>query len=188
MVKNFRFIYLFIVIALSGCSDEKIGSRYAGSSEGWEVVELTKEEREDLIISIKSVIGTPYLWGGDTVSGFDCSGLIQWAYRQQGFGVFINGDDLFTEITAHDLYYSNSISVNSITDLGRGDFIFFDENGDGRITHNSIFDSYNKEYDEVWVWDAYSIEGVVTHRKVTNFADKGPKFAKASKVVCCKNN
>lgn len=29
-------------------------------------------------------LGTPYVWGGASLDGFDCSGLVSWAYQQVG--------------------------------------------------------------------------------------------------------
>ena len=31
--------------------------------------------------------GTPYEWGGESPGGFDCSGLLQWAYQQAGISL-----------------------------------------------------------------------------------------------------
>jgi hypothetical protein len=39
----------------------------------------------EAIASAKRMLGTEYVWGGDTPSqGFDCSGLVEWAYSQAG--------------------------------------------------------------------------------------------------------
>lgn len=45
----------------------------ASSSVGSKVVELAKSQ-----------LGVPYEWGGTTTDGFDCSGLMQWAYEKVG--------------------------------------------------------------------------------------------------------
>lgn len=39
------------------------------------------------LAAAKTMIGTPYVWGGSAPGGFDCSGLAQWAFKQAGVNI-----------------------------------------------------------------------------------------------------
>ncbi|WP_405879254.1 NlpC/P60 family protein [Streptomyces sp. NBC_01136] len=42
---------------------------------------------ETALAAARSALGRPYVWGANGPGGFDCSGLMQWAYRQAGVGL-----------------------------------------------------------------------------------------------------
>lgn len=46
--------------------------------------EEVDDKAQRIILSAKKFLGTPYVWGGTSPSGFDCSGLVQWVYRENG--------------------------------------------------------------------------------------------------------
>lgn len=174
-----RFL-LACIIVIAGCkgSDER-PEQFAF----YEQSPLTADERQSLIHQVQSVLGQPYTWGGDTLKkGFDCSGLIQCGFRQLGFGQFRNDDEVHREITAHNLYHYNSEPVETLEQMKQGYFIFFDESGDGRITHNAVFDHVD-EQGAVWVYDAYSVWQVVAYRQVDDFWAKGPLFGRPLKTT-----
>ncbi|MFJ8884432.1 NlpC/P60 family protein [Streptomyces sp. NPDC102402] len=39
------------------------------------------------LVAARGALGRPYVWGANGPSGFDCSGLMQWAYAQAGVGL-----------------------------------------------------------------------------------------------------
>ena len=62
-----------------------------------------------------SMLGTPYVWGGSAPGGFDCSGLVMWAYAQVGVSL------------PHSSYAQFTYGVPVSRDqLQPGDLVFFD--------------------------------------------------------------
>ena len=39
---------------------------------------------QGIVRTALTYLGVPYVWGGATPSGFDCSGLVQYVYLQHG--------------------------------------------------------------------------------------------------------
>jgi cell wall-associated NlpC family hydrolase len=71
---------------------------------------------EGAVNSALAQLGTPYVWGGAAPGGFDCSGLVSWAYGQAGLG----GLPHFT-----GALWNSGTHIGSQSDLAPGDLVFF---------------------------------------------------------------
>ncbi len=68
------------------------------------------------VVSLASSLeGTPYVWGGSTPAGFDCSGLVQYVYGQLGINVPRTSEEQATVGTP----------VSSLAAAQPGDLLFF---------------------------------------------------------------
>ena len=111
----------------------------------------------DLTACANSFLGVPYLWGGTTPAGFDCSGLVQYCYRE-----------VFNIELPRTTYYQCEVGVEvPFEELLPGDLLFFADGGD--VHHVAMY-----------LGDGYYVEAPHTGDvvKITAMNDKLPDFAK----------
>lgn len=101
-----------------------------------EWAEKSLPEGESLLKTAESLVGIPYLWGGTSVKGFDCSGFVKTIY-------FLNG-----VIIARDasLQFRHGIRIRRTAypdSLRTGDLLFFGaiRHGRPRPTHVGMYTS-----------------------------------------------
>jgi len=80
----------------------------------------------NVVAYASNFLGTPYLWGGTTPSGFDCSGFTQYVYRHFGISV---GRTTYDQI-------NDGVGV-SRDQLQPGDLVFFGKGGNP--THMGMY-------------------------------------------------
>ena len=89
---------------------------------------------DDYVSVAESLLATPYLWGGTTAYGVDCSGFVQLAMKMAGRSVLRDSDMQAATIgEAID-------DLTSVTQLKRGDLVFWHGHvgicqGHGRMIH-----------------------------------------------------
>ena len=105
--------------SLSGI--ELLGHSYEGKSN------LDSPNKSKLIETALLYLNSPYLWGGKTAFGIDCSGFTQMVYKLNGFKLLRDASQQATQGEA----------LSFIEESEPGDLAFFD-NAEGNIVHVGI--------------------------------------------------
>lgn len=84
--------------------------------------------RQDVVRIALSFLGIPYVWGGESRSGVDCSGLVLLVFREVGINLPHHAADQYN--------YGRSVSRG---ELQAGDLVFFSRGGAGDIYHVAIY-------------------------------------------------
>ncbi|MCC6492884.1 MAG: C40 family peptidase [Pirellulales bacterium] len=96
------------------------------------VLRQPPRERIDVICgSARELLGTPYLWGGKTKRGVDCSGLVQVSFAAGGVSVPRDADEQCHVGQLTGARWSRAA-------MQRGDTLYF-LNGNGRVSHTGLY-------------------------------------------------
>ncbi|RFD24826.1 endopeptidase [Mycobacterium uberis] len=93
-------------------------------------------DRAAVVQAALTQVGSPYVWGGAAPGGFDCSGLVMWAYQQAGIALPHSSQAL-----------ARGGQPVSLSDLQPGDVLTFYSDashagiyiGDGMMIHSSTY-------------------------------------------------
>lgn len=141
----------------------KPGNKKSSNSKPVEKIEDTKlvpfgkvlidgKQAEALIATAKKYLGVPYVFGGTTPSGFDCSGFLQYVFKQNGLSIPRLADE----------QYKLGKSVK-MSELRAGDLVFFTTYepgashcgiyiGDGQFMHASSSRGIRVDYLDNTYW------------------------------------
>lgn len=102
--------------------------RYSWSFKGNHIDPASTRRNEKTIIRLTNqYLNTPYLWGGRSVFGIDCSGFSQMVYKCLNISIM---RDAYQQATQGE-------GIGFLQEVRCGDLAFFD-NADGRIIHVGI--------------------------------------------------
>ena len=79
-------------------------------------------------------VGVPYVWGGTTPRGFDCSGFVQYVYRENGVGL---------PRTSRQMRHAGVAVSAKISSLREGDLMLF-RGRKGVINHVALYAGGNQ--------------------------------------------
>ena len=95
-------------------ADVKVNTLKKGNLVAFGKTFINRQQGLDIIATGKKYIGVPYVFGGTTPKGFDCSGFLQYVFKENGFIVPRLADE----------QYQLGLSAKT-SQLSAGDLVFF---------------------------------------------------------------
>lgn len=110
-------VMLLTLLLVSGCAGPQLKT---------EEQDGLSYERTMILTEAKKTLGVPYRYGGNTLSGLDCSGLVQRSYSKAGISVPRTSSEQFSQLPP-------------IKTARPGDLLFFDTSKSGKASHVGIY-------------------------------------------------
>ena len=130
--------------------------------------EYISKESSSLVNYAKSYLGIPYLYGGTTKKGFDCSGFTREVFLNYGYTIPRTAKD--------QSIFTRKVKVKNIKS---GDLLFFGKN-DKNISHVGI--AIKNKSEELKMIHSSSSNGIIISKVMSN-TYWAPKFRFAGRVI-----
>ena len=88
---------------------------------------ISGEQAKAIVTTARTFMGVPYVFGGTTPKGFDCSGLVQYVFKQHGVDIPRLADEQYK--------LGKSVKISQLT---AGDLVFFTTYTEG-VSHCGIY-------------------------------------------------
>jgi murein DD-endopeptidase len=118
LLRSWLLPLLLTALLISGCAN--FGHRAPP--------EEISETRREIVLEALGQIGRPYLYGGTTPEGFDCSGLTRYVYAQSG-----------VELPRSTGEQHSAGKIISLRDAQPGDLLFYRFKRGARVDHVAIY-------------------------------------------------
>ncbi|HGM5580161.1 TPA: C40 family peptidase [Pseudomonas putida] len=127
-----RFAFLSLVALLAACSSRAPAPAPVVKPQVTFIDQPSSSPvADDVLIRAIGLVGTPYRWGGNTPdSGFDCSGLIGYVYRDAA--------NISLPRSTREMIVMRAPTVD-INALQSGDLVFFATGGGSQVSHAGIY-------------------------------------------------
>ena len=131
MIKMARFAFLSLAALLAACSSRAPAPAPVVQPQVSYSQPSPSPIADDVLIRAIGLVGTPYRWGGNTPdSGFDCSGLIKYVYRDAA-GISLPR-------STREMIVMRAPTVDAKA-LQSGDLVFFATSGGSQVSHAGIY-------------------------------------------------
>ena len=122
-----RLTFVAVLVFLAACSSTPTADKHGASANGGQYATSDDNAASQAARNARKMVGKPYVYGGSTPAGFDCSGLIQYSYQRAGVSV--------PRTTRSQFKAGIPVPTHA---LREGDLVFFDQEG-RKYSHVGIY-------------------------------------------------